>query len=124
MNKVRALSVDIYESKNGGNCSNNGISNRFRTAYIICPDGNWEFDLDDPENLPEKDILVQVTGAGELAGIDNGDLSDLTPYTANYRKTVDGKLVIYIKRMATGKINVAVREVIAEKSNVLAKINI
>ena len=77
-----------------------------------------------PENLPEKDILVQVTGAGELAGIDNGDLSDLTPYTANYRKTVDGKLVIYIKRMATGKINVAVREVIAEKSNVLAKINI
>jgi len=26
--------------------------------------------------------------------------------------------------MATGKINVAVREVIAEKSNVLAKINI
>ena len=40
MNKVRALSVDIYESKNIGNCSNNGISNRFRTAYIICPDGN------------------------------------------------------------------------------------
>lgn len=54
MNKIRALSVDIYESKNIGNCSNNGISNRFRTAYIICPDGNWEFDLDDPENLPEN----------------------------------------------------------------------
>ncbi|MBQ7674611.1 MAG: hypothetical protein IJT36_08940 [Alphaproteobacteria bacterium] len=60
MNKVRALSVDIYESKNIGNCSNDGISNRFRTAYIICPDGNWEFDLDDPENLPEN-LVKAVT---------------------------------------------------------------
>ena len=77
-----------------------------------------------PKNLPEKDILVQVTGAGELAGIDNGDLSDLTPYTANYRKTMGGELAIYVKRMATGKINAAVREVVAEKSSVLAKINI
>lgn len=53
MNKVRALEAGIYESKSIGNCSNHGISERFSTVYIICPDGNYEFDLDEhiPENL-------------------------------------------------------------------------
>ena len=77
-----------------------------------------------PEGMEEKDIMVQVTGAGELAGIDNGDLSDLTPYTANYRKTLNGELVVYIRRLATGKINVVVREVNGEKSSIISKVNI
>ena len=63
-----------------------------------------------PKGLLEKDILVQVGGAGELAGIDNGNLSDLTPYTSDHRETFEGKLVLYIRRLSIGDISVSVFE--------------
>ncbi len=60
MGTVRALSCSIYDDKFIGNCSNNGISNRYKEVYVICPDGNDEIDLDNPpENLvifEEKDF--------------------------------------------------------------------
>lgn len=62
--KVRALSCGIFQDKVIGNCSNDGISNRFNSVYVICPDGNHEIDLDNPpENLviyEEKDFGFTV----------------------------------------------------------------
>ncbi len=77
-----------------------------------------------PDDLPEKDILVQVRGAGELAGIDNGDLSDLTPYTSDHRKTLDGRLVIYVRRVAAGDIDVSVKELLSDKTELITTVNI
>lgn len=58
--KVRALEIDIYESKEIGNCSNNGISKRYKSILIECRDGNYEVDLD---NAPENFCVI-----GEILG--------------------------------------------------------
>lgn len=55
--KVRALSCSIYTDKNIGDCSNNGISSRFRDVYVFCPDGNVEIDLD---NMPENFVNLEI----------------------------------------------------------------
>jgi beta-galactosidase/beta-glucuronidase len=49
-------------------------------------------------------LRVQAEGSGELLAIDSGDLSDLTPYTENRRRTQDGSMVIYIRRTSPGPI--------------------
>ena len=51
---------------------------------------------------------VQVEGAGELAGMENGSLSDLTPYTENYRSTYRGTMSVYIRRTGRGDIRLRV----------------
>lgn len=40
---VHALPVDVYRFRYG-DCSNNGISNRFSELLIACPDGQRSFD--------------------------------------------------------------------------------
>lgn len=40
---IHALSVDVYRFPMG-DCSNNGISNRFSELLISCPDGPHSFD--------------------------------------------------------------------------------
>ena len=81
----------------------------------------YQITVKSPKGADEKLIMAQVTGAGELAGIDNGDLSDLTPYTRDSRKTYGGNLVIYVRRMAAGKINLVVNEIVEGKVKVLSK---
>ena len=61
MGKVRALRCGIYGSQDVGNCSNNGISERYKTVYAYCPDGNLEFDLD---HLPENFVNLEITQFG------------------------------------------------------------
>jgi len=61
MRKVRALICGILENKRIGNCSNDGISNRFNDVYVVCPDGNWEFDLDNPDEIPENLVMLEMT---------------------------------------------------------------
>lgn len=56
----------------------------------------------------DRKIEVQVCGDGVLAGIASGDLKDLTPYTASYRKTHHGHALIYVKRTGDGDISVHV----------------
>ncbi len=54
----------------------------------------------------EQCVRVQVTGAGELTGLDNGNLSDLTPYTEDSRSTCKGRLAVYVRRIGDGSITV------------------
>lgn len=75
---VRALSVEIFEGKLIGNCSNDGISSRFQKVLIQCEDGNVDVDLDNP---PENFCIIaercgykfvrpyaNPTGIGWMAG--------------------------------------------------------
>lgn len=49
---MRALPINIYESKSIGNCSNNGISSRYKEVLLICEDGFIDIDEENPpENL-------------------------------------------------------------------------
>jgi len=47
---MRAISVDIFKSSMG-DCSNGGISSRYKEVLIACVDGNIEVDMD---NIPEN----------------------------------------------------------------------
>ena len=48
---MRALRVYVYKS-DLGDCSNNGISSKYKEILVLCPDGNIEVDESDPpENL-------------------------------------------------------------------------
>lgn len=49
---MKALPISIFEDKRIGNCSNNGISDRYREVLLICEDGFIEIDENNPpENL-------------------------------------------------------------------------
>ncbi|HLT60920.1 MAG TPA: glycoside hydrolase family 2 TIM barrel-domain containing protein [Microlunatus sp.] len=53
----------------------------------------------DADGLPprrEVTVTAAVEG-GELLGLDNGDLSDTTPYSADHRRTLDGRLIAYVR---------------------------
>lgn len=54
----------------------------------------------------EQKVLVKVTGSGTLAGLENGDLSDNTSYAESWRKTHEGRLLVYVRRSAKGQIKV------------------
>jgi hypothetical protein len=41
-------------------------------------------------------VSARVDG-GDLLGLENGDLSDNTPYAAPHRRTLDGRLIIFIR---------------------------
>ena len=41
-------------------------------------------------------LQVQVVG-GRLLGLENGDLADVTEYTANYRRAYHGELIVYVQ---------------------------
>jgi len=67
------------------------------------------FVLDDKDRVVVSDhskITVKVEGDGELLGLDNGDLSDVTDYTACYRTTYEGKLMIYVRKTGEGLLKV------------------
>lgn len=42
-------------------------------------------------------VITAEVDEGELLGLDNGDLSDTTPYRADHRSTLDGMLVAYVR---------------------------
>lgn len=72
-----------------------------------------EIQLLDEEKRPvcwqEKAISAEVTGAGMLAGLESGNLSDATDYTAASRNTFAGKLLAFVRRTGEGEIRVRVR---------------
>lgn len=54
----------------------------------------------------DREVKVQVQGDGQLAGIDNGNLSDVTPYASERRKTYKGDMAVYVKRTGQEEIRV------------------
>ncbi len=77
---MRALSVEIFKS-HLGDCSNGGLSSKYKDILVICPDGNVEVDeTNPPENLckiVERDLgftvykyiepVAHPTGVGWMA---------------------------------------------------------
>lgn len=51
-------------------------------------------------------IDIEIDGAGKLVAIDNGDLRDVTDYTASYRDTNRGRLIIYVRRIGKEDIRI------------------
>jgi len=49
-------------------------------------------------------IEFMLQGDGEIVGIDNGDLSDVTDYTSRERMTYEGNLIVYIRRRGSSPI--------------------
>ena len=79
---MRALPISIYEDKGIGNCSNNGISSRYKDVLLICEEG---YVVIDENNLPENLVklvtrnlfgkeykhiepVAKPSGAGWMAG--------------------------------------------------------
>ena len=48
-------------------------------------------------------LQVQVVG-GRLLGLENGDLADVTEYTANYRRAYHGELIAYVQAMMLARV--------------------
>ena len=71
-----------------------------------------EIKLEDKNgNIPVHDdrmVCVTVCRGGELAGLESGNLEDVTSYALNYRRTFDGRLIAYIRRTGSGTIYVTI----------------
>lgn len=80
MSELKALRVSVLENKEIGNCSNNGISNRYDSILLICDEGYIDVKGDEPNlckvvkrNLFGKEYLhiepvTPPTGVGYMAG--------------------------------------------------------
>lgn len=86
MNKVRALSCEIFVNNSLGDCSNNGISNRFDEVYALCPDGNVEIDLDNP---PENLVVFESRDFG------TGEYFRFNPYNTNGKWNMFGGAFVW-----------------------------
>ena len=68
----------------------------FLTARIEDAKGNL---------CPSADNLVQfsVTGAGEIAGVDNGNAATIEPFQADHRKAFSGMALLIVRSRAGGE---------------------
>jgi beta-galactosidase len=56
-----------------------------------------------------SDVEVQVSGPGELAALDTGDLRDISPVAANHRKVYEGRALAMVRAgVEMGKVTVRV----------------
>jgi hypothetical protein len=54
--------------------------------------------VDQHGHLAQGEVMITAAvDGGELLGLDNGDLSDPTPYRADHRSTLDGMLIAYVR---------------------------
>ena len=79
MEKLRAISVDIYKSKIG-DCSNHGISEKFDDILLLCEDGYIDVKGDEPNlcKIVERKVfdhrylhiepVAKPNGIGWMAG--------------------------------------------------------
>lgn len=56
----------------------------------------------------DKVLTVKVEGSGQLAGLENGNLGDVTPYSQDSRSTFGGRLLAFVRRVGNGDITVKV----------------
>ena len=73
------------------------------------PDGETEIIqaevfLKGRDGRPALDDIVrcQLVGDLELLGLENGAPDDLTPYSASSRSTLDGRLIVYVRKTGPG----------------------
>ena len=59
----------------------------------------------------DNEIIVEVSGAGELIGLDSGNQFSHELYKQNVRKAYDGRLLLTIRPTGKGKINVVCKTV-------------
>jgi hypothetical protein len=53
---------------------------------------------DEHGRVSRDDVIITAEAAGgELLGLENGDLADNTPYSARARRTLDGRLVVFLR---------------------------
>jgi beta-galactosidase len=64
---------------------------RLKQIEVTITDGNGNWVTNDNTML-----MVTLSGPGKLLGLENGDLSDVTEYTASYRRAYEGRLLIYV----------------------------
>lgn len=51
-----------------------------------------------PVAWQDRMVTVSVDGPGQLAGLESGNLADVTPYSSNSRATFRGRLLAFIRR--------------------------
>lgn len=61
-----------------------------------------------PVSWQERLLTVTVEGAGALAGLESGNLADVTPYSQNSRTTFRGRLLAFVRRSGQGEIMVKI----------------
>lgn len=66
-----------------------GFCNPVRQLEVTLLDGNGR------RVYHDSTMLTVTVGNGTLLGLENGDLADVTEYTANYRRAYRGQLIIY-----------------------------
>jgi hypothetical protein len=54
----------------------------------------------------DLEVTAEVTG-GNLLGLENGDLADNTAYTAPYRRTLDGRVVVFVQADRSAKLRLS-----------------
>ncbi|MCF1457812.1 MAG: hypothetical protein LPH21_09690 [Shewanella sp.] len=54
----RYLSVDVYVNKEGYDCTNGGVSSKFVSVYIPCPNGNYT--LENIETANQLDRVLEL----------------------------------------------------------------
>ncbi|MBQ8185289.1 MAG: hypothetical protein IJ037_00275, partial [Clostridia bacterium] len=51
-------------------------------------------------------IRIHIEGEYEYLGMDNGDIEDLNDYRDMRRNTLDGRLMIYLRKTGDGEVSV------------------
>lgn len=79
--------------------------------YEAYPVYQIEITVIDENNLriinSDLPVTVQISGNGELLGLENGNLSDNTPYSSSHRNTFEGRMIAYVRRIGDGKIELS-----------------
>lgn len=86
---LNSSSGDATLSKNLSLDTNNLTTLTQIEVTITDGSGNWI-------TTDSTKLYVQVEGAGTLIGIESGDLSDCTEYSAPYRNAYEGRMILYI----------------------------
>ena len=98
---MKALTLDVYRPAAGYDCTNNGVSSRFKKLLLVCPEGFLEIDESNPpENLVRlvrRELFGEVVYHIEPAvSPDPGNVGWMAG--GNFAHTCDSRL----SRMAPG----------------------
>ena len=80
----------------------------FRSGYLYQLEIGLRDENGRPVSCQERLLTVTVEGAGALAGLESGNLADVTPYSQNSRTTFRGRLLAFVRRNGQGEIVVKI----------------